>query len=62
MKVNSMKDILKISATVVIHFGTFKLADDGYHEPVDELNKIMANSEKVRNVSVLKNGGSLKIQ
>ena len=32
---------IRSQQSVAIHFGTFPLADDGEHEPVDDLNKAL---------------------
>lgn len=33
--------VLKPEISIAMHFGTFKLADDGYNEPVEELKKAL---------------------
>ena len=36
--------MMRIEQALAIHFGTFKLADDGYEEPVTDLRKAMAEA------------------
>lgn len=38
-------EILRAATSVGIHFGTFPLADDGEHEPVRELEKLLAQTD-----------------
>ena len=49
---------LKVKRAMGIHFGTFKLADDGQFEPVERLKEIMNGSE---DFVAIKNGTSLSI-
>jgi L-ascorbate metabolism protein UlaG (beta-lactamase superfamily) len=40
-----VQGILKSQNVIPIHFGTFKLGDDGYTEPIDELKKELDKSD-----------------
>lgn len=48
---------IRAEQSVAIHFGTFALADDGEHEPIDELTRALGQANiPVSQFSVLKEG------
>ena len=53
--------ILEPERSIAIHWGTFQLADDGYDEPVIELEKALAEYPQLPPFQALENGAALEI-
>jgi L-ascorbate metabolism protein UlaG (beta-lactamase superfamily) len=54
-------DILRASASIAIHFGTFSLADDGETDPVDRLRTALIDSVVARSFWILEEGEGREI-
>jgi L-ascorbate metabolism protein UlaG (beta-lactamase superfamily) len=53
--------ILGAERSIAIHWGTFRLADDGEREPVDDLHRALAQAPDARPFEVLENGSFVEI-
>jgi L-ascorbate metabolism protein UlaG (beta-lactamase superfamily) len=49
-------DLLHVETTVAIHFGTFRLGDDGQDEPIDSLKRALGERQLPPHFLILRNG------
>jgi L-ascorbate metabolism protein UlaG (beta-lactamase superfamily) len=56
-----LQDSLDIREVLAIHFGTFKLADDGQDEALAKAQELSANLPETKRFLALPNGGSIQV-